>query len=107
MRDWLGVFHRCMQYSENNVFLTLYGINDDVRDAGNNKFPCPSFASAFPDGRIVSHHLSRIDDLVYRSNRSWWIVLSNIFLNLVEIANSSFSPTYSHLRAAQRFTTSS
>ena len=43
-----------MQYSENNELLTLYGINDDVREASNNKLTCASFASAFSDGGIVS-----------------------------------------------------
>ena len=52
MRGLLRAFHRCMQYSENKQLLTLYSIDDDVREVGNNKFPCSTFASAFPYGRL-------------------------------------------------------
>lgn len=54
IKDWLRVFHGCMQHSENNQLFTLCSINDDVWETGNNKFTCASFASPFSDGRIVS-----------------------------------------------------
>lgn len=95
-----------MQYPDNNQFLLVRYIDDNKREPGNNKFSCAAFASTFSDGRVVGQHLCGFDDFIYRSNRSRWIVLSNILLHLVKIAIRSFSPEYSHCLAAQRFTTS-